>query len=144
MEGLAADSRPASGPENASTPIPSQPIDPPPPPPSIITTNTTATTTLEPIDHIGSPPRKKQCRGIDDARRQALCRYQEEHLGASQRELRYWFADKFHYTISQSICSKSFSRKFLYLNIVTDGTTRHMPDHVPGATPLDSPGFTGP
>jgi hypothetical protein len=27
---------------------------------------------------------------------------------------------------------------------VTDGTTRHMPDHVPGATPLDSPGFTGP
>jgi hypothetical protein len=27
---------------------------------------------------------------------------------------------------------------------VTDGITRHMPDHVPGATPLDSPGFTGP
>jgi hypothetical protein len=29
-------------------------------------------------------------------------------------------------------------------SIVTDGTTRYMPDHVPGATPLDSPGFTGP
>jgi len=41
MEGLTPD------PENASTPNPSQPIDPPPLPPSITATTTTATTTLE-------------------------------------------------------------------------------------------------
>jgi hypothetical protein len=62
-------SMPASDTENApTTTIISQPIPPPPPPLS-------TTTTLEPTDCIGSPPRKKVRRGIDDSKRRALWRY---------------------------------------------------------------------
>jgi len=120
MEGFAPNSapnlQPADNPENASTPIPSQPIDQPLHPPSTTPTNTTTTTMVEPTNPIGSPPRKKTRRAIDDAKRRALRRYSVEHPGASQKELRQWFADKFYHTISQSTISDILSAKYNHLD----------------------------
>jgi hypothetical protein len=119
MEGLAPTSALnliPPNPENASTFIPTQPIDPPPPPPSTTATNATTTTTLEPTDHTGSPPRKKIRRAIDDAKRRALRRYRAEHPRASQKELQQWFTDKFYHTISQSTISEILSTKYTHLD----------------------------
>ena len=55
---------------------------------------------LESIDRIESPLKKKQRRGIDDARRRTLRRYKEEYLKATHKELYNWFIDKFHLIIS--------------------------------------------
>jgi hypothetical protein len=119
MEGLAPTSALnliPPNPENASTFIPTQPIDPPPPPPSTTAINATITTTLKPTDRTGSPPRKKIRRAIDDAKRRALRRYRAEHPRASQKELQQWFTDKFYHTISQLTISEILFTKYTHLD----------------------------